>query len=239
MATEENLEDLRRQIDELDGHLMELFVQRMWLSEKIGASKRHDNMEVTDAEREAQVLKQAVAAIPPELQPDGELFMRSLMAISKIRKRKLMPSSFGLKVWVINGPNMNLLGQREPDKYGDKNLDEINAMLEFEAGKLGAHCKFFQSNAEGELVTAIQQANGSSGIILNAGAYTHYSIAIRDAIAAIQTPVVEVHMTNVQAREEFRRTSVIAPVCKGTVSGFREYSYVLALYGLALHCPST
>jgi 3-dehydroquinate dehydratase-2 len=133
---------------------------------------------------------------------------------------------------VINGPNMNLLGTREPDKYGNETLEAINGRLAAEASGLGAECRFFQSNSEGELVTAIQRAADADGIILNAGAYTHYSIAIRDAIAAVRTPVVEVHISNVHAREDFRRVSVIAPVCAGVIAGFGSYSYVLALHAL-------
>jgi len=133
---------------------------------------------------------------------------------------------------VLNGPNLNLLGKREPAKYGTESLEGINARLDKAAEQLNLQCDFFQSNSEGELVTAIQQADGTAGIILNAGAYSHYSIAIRDAIAAIKSPVVEVHLTNVYAREEFRHTSVIAPVCRGVVAGFGLQSYLLALLAL-------
>jgi 3-dehydroquinate dehydratase-2 len=136
-------------------------------------------------------------------------------------------------ITVINGPNLNMLGTREPDKYGNQTLKEINGRISSEADKLGVSCEFFQSNSEGELVTAIQRASDSDGIILNAGAYTHYSIAIRDAIAAVRAPVVEVHISNVGAREEFRHISVIAPECVGVISGFGAKSYTLALRALA------
>jgi 3-dehydroquinate dehydratase-2 len=134
------------------------------------------------------------------------------------------------RISVINGPNLNLLGSREPDKYGNKTLDEINGLVSREAEALGAVCEFFQSNSEGELVAAVQRESGADGIIINAGAYTHYSIAIRDAIAAIAAPVIEVHISNVHAREEFRRVSVIAPVCLGVIAGFGPKSYILALH---------
>ena len=136
------------------------------------------------------------------------------------------------RIVVINGPNMNLLGIREPDKYGYLTLEMINDRITGEAAALGAECEFFQSNSEGGLVGAIQDACDSDGVILNAAAYTHYSVAIRDAIAAIAAPVVEVHMTNTRAREAFRRESLIAPVCAGSVAGFGALSYVLALYAL-------
>jgi len=141
------------------------------------------------------------------------------------------------RILVINGPNMNMLGQREPGKYGVETLEEINAQLALRAKAMGIQCEFFQSNVEGELVTALHEAEGCDGVILNAGAYTHYSIAIRDAISAIHTPVVEVHMSNIQAREEFRHTSVIAAVCRGSIAGFGADSYLLALYSFATPAP--
>ncbi|MDR2611197.1 MAG: type II 3-dehydroquinate dehydratase [Clostridiales Family XIII bacterium] len=137
-----------------------------------------------------------------------------------------------MKIVVINGPNLNMLGKREPGIYGSETLDAVNEWLAAEARALGAHLEFFRSNIEGEIVTAIQDADSYDGIILNAGAYTHYSIAIRDAIASVKTPVVEVHLSNVHAREEFRKKSMIAPVCAGTISGFGKASYKLALFGL-------
>jgi 3-dehydroquinate dehydratase-2 len=137
------------------------------------------------------------------------------------------------KIVVINGPNLNLLGTREPEKYGSETLDAINERMTKEASRLGAECEFYQSNSEGELVDAIQRASGTDGIILNAGAYTHYSIALRDAIAAIRAPVVEVHISNVHAREEFRRVSVPVPGCRGVIAGFGADSYILALHALA------
>jgi 3-dehydroquinate dehydratase-2 len=136
------------------------------------------------------------------------------------------------RITVINGPNLNMLGLREPDKYGRETLDSINDRIARKADELGAVCEFFQSNSEGDLVSAIQRASGSDGVILNAGAYTHYSVAIRDAIAAIAAPVVEVHISNVHAREDFRRVSVISPACLGVIAGFGADSYILALYAL-------
>jgi len=135
-------------------------------------------------------------------------------------------------IMVINGPNLNMLGTREPDTYESTSLGDINRALAAKAAAWDAECTFFQSNNEGDLVTALQNAVLADGVILNAGAYTHYSIALRDAIAAIPAPVVEVHLTNTAAREEFRRHSVIAPVCRGTIAGFGSMSYELALYAL-------
>lgn len=137
------------------------------------------------------------------------------------------------RVLVMNGPNLNLLGMREPGVYGDESYDAICARVEEQARALGLQADFFQSNSEGALIDRLHAAMGVyDGIVLNAGAYTHYSYAIRDAIAAIDTPVVEVHISNVHAREEFRKTSVIAPVCMGTIAGFGPKGYLLALRAL-------
>lgn len=138
-----------------------------------------------------------------------------------------------MKFLVLNGPNLNLLGAREPQHYGVQTLADIEKMLTDEANALGVEVGFFQSNIEGELVDAIQKAVGVyDGILLNAAAYTHTSVALRDAIAAVKLPTVEVHLSNVLSREEFRHTSLIGAVCVGSISGFGADSYRLALHGL-------
>lgn len=138
-----------------------------------------------------------------------------------------------MKILVINGPNLNLLGEREPNIYGGDSLRSINEELAHTAAKMGYDITFFQSNSEGAIIDSLHAARlDCAGVILNAGAYTHYSYAIRDAIAAIKIPVIEVHLSNVDSREEFRKNSVIAPVCKGSISGFGKYGYVLALSAL-------
>ena len=135
-----------------------------------------------------------------------------------------------MKLLFLNGPNLNLLGTREPEKYGRTTLAEIEQRVRSRATQLGATVEFRQSNLEGELVSWIQQAKGVfDGIILNAAAYTHTSIALRDAIAAVEVPTIEIHLSNVHAREEFRHKSLIAPVCKGQITGFGANSYLLAL----------
>lgn len=137
------------------------------------------------------------------------------------------------KVLVVNGPNLNLLGEREPEQYGALSLSEINTVLKQVAQPEKVQLDFFQSNSEGELVSALQEARHKvDGILINPAAYTHTSIALRDAIAAVGKPTVEVHLSNIHAREEFRKVSLLAPVCVGQVSGFGAYSYVLGLYGL-------
>jgi len=135
-----------------------------------------------------------------------------------------------MRVLFLNGPNLNLLGQREPDVYGRMTLSDIEAKVRTRAAILKADVEFRQSNLEGDLVTWIQQANGKfDTIVLNAAAYTHTSVALRDAIAAVGLPTIEIHLSNIHAREEFRHKSLIAPVCRGQISGFGSDSYILAL----------
>ena len=134
------------------------------------------------------------------------------------------------KILFLNGPNLNLLGQREPGIYGKTTLAEIEGMVRQRAGELGVEMDFRQTNSEGELVTWIQQAaNAFGAIVINAGAYTHTSIAIRDAISATGIPTVEIHLSNIHAREEFRHHSLIAAVCRGQICGFGPHSYALGL----------
>jgi 3-dehydroquinate dehydratase-2 len=138
-----------------------------------------------------------------------------------------------LSLLVLHGPNLNLLGKREPHIYGSVMLEEINHFLVKEAEKLGATVVCFQSNHEGVLVDKIQEALGLyQGVIINAGAYTHTSVAIRDAIAAVKIPTVEVHLSNIYQRESFRHHSYIAPVAIGQISGFGPNSYQLGLQAL-------
>lgn len=138
------------------------------------------------------------------------------------------------KILVLHGPNLNLLGEREKDIYGKLTLDEINKMLKSEAKDLGLEVEFFQSNSEGELVDRIHEARKNfSGIVMNPAAFTHTSVALRDAVAALNIPVVEVHLSNIYQREEFRHHSMIAPVARGQVSGFGAQSYLLGLRAVA------
>ena len=138
-----------------------------------------------------------------------------------------------IRILVLNGPNLNLIGIRETKIYGQDTIETINKEILHHAKEVGAECEIFQSNIEGELINRIHDArNNFDGIIINAGAYSHYSIAIRDAISSVSVPCVEVHLSNIFARDEFRRTSVISAVCVGHISGFGKNSYILALDAL-------
>jgi 3-dehydroquinate dehydratase-2 len=140
------------------------------------------------------------------------------------------------RVLVLNGPNLNLLGTRETDVYGTATLESILADLRASAAAHGVEMYDIQSNSEGELIDALQEArNRADGVIFNPGAYTHYSIALRDAIASISVPVVETHLSNVHSREEFRHTSVVSAVCLGVVAGFGADSYLVAFEALRRH----
>ena len=138
-----------------------------------------------------------------------------------------------LGVLILHGPNLNLLGTREPDVYGALTLAEVNQRLCDAAAQRGVDVRTFQSNSEGAIIDAIHEARGwAHGIVINPGAYTHTSYAIRDAIAGVELPAVEVHLSNVHAREEFRHRSLVAPVCVGQISGFGWRSYLLGLEGI-------
>lgn len=138
-----------------------------------------------------------------------------------------------MKILVINGPNINLLGTREPEKYGTQTFKDLENNLHDLAKELKINIETFQSNIEGEIVSKIQSAmNNTNGIVINPAGYSHTSVAIRDAISATKIPTVEVHLTNIHAREEFRHTCLIAPVCIGQITGFGQYSYTLGIKAL-------
>jgi len=136
-----------------------------------------------------------------------------------------------MKLLVLNGPNLNMLGKREPEIYGKNTLDDVLNLVEEYCKTLNCDVEFYQSNHEGDLIDKIHKSD-ADGIVFNAGAYTHTSIALRDAISSVKIPVVEVHISNVHSREEFRHKSMIAPVCLGQICGFGLDSYILAVNGL-------
>lgn len=145
-----------------------------------------------------------------------------------------------MNVEVLHGPNLNLLGTREPEIYGAVGLAEVDARLRSVGAELGVDVESYQSNHEGALIDRVQErARTAAGFLVNAGGYTHTSVALRDALVAVDRPFVEVHVSNIQARERFRRESLLAPVAVAVVSGFGAESYVLALRGLVLHLEQT
>ena len=149
--------------------------------------------------------------------------------MTSTRDQNLLNSKF-MKVLFLNGPNLNMLGEREPSVYGRQTLKEIETKVRHEASTLGAEVEFRQSNVEGQIISWIQEARSNTDVIvLNAAAYTHTSVAIRDTISAIKIPTIEVHLSNIHNREEFRRKSLLSPVCRGVIMGFGAETYILAL----------
>jgi 3-dehydroquinate dehydratase-2 len=140
-----------------------------------------------------------------------------------------------MKIIIIHGPNLNLLGRREQDIYDSITLDEINEMIKTFCKKNNTKVTILQSNSEGEIIDFIHENDTADGLIINPAAYTHTSVAIRDAIKAVNRPAVEVHLSNIHAREEFRSASFVAPVCIGQISGFGPYSYILGIRALIEH----
>jgi len=145
-----------------------------------------------------------------------------------------------MRVLIIHGPNLNLLGKREVGLYGDRTLEEVNSTIKSQAAELGLETLFFQSNSEGELIDFIQKESpNADGIIINPGALTHYGLSLRDALSDCRLPVIEVHLSNIYAREDFRRTSVIAPVAMGQISGLGWRGYIAALRSMVAELRGT
>ena len=244
-----DLEEARAEIRATDEAMRELFVCRMEAVRAVAAAKRGQGLPVEDAVQEERV----VAALAPGVEDAGlrrcyERFLRGVMGVSKDWQRQLAQAAkapageagaAALRLLVINGPNLNLLGLREPDIYGTASYADLCALVQEHAADLGIFVETFQSNHEGELVDAIQGARGVfDGIIINPAAYTHTSVAIGDALRSVALPAVEVHLSDVAAREAFRQVSCVRDACLATISGHGFAGYTEAMDLLAGRCAA-
>ena len=226
------LTEIREQINRVDAELLRLFLERMELSEQVAAYKAAHGLPILNQEREHKILAN-VAEKSGEYARYAQRFFSTLLELSRRRQAELLPAS--AKILVLNGPNMNLLGVREPELYGGRTYADLLDMIRCEAENLGVAVDFFQSNHEGALVDAIQQAyfDKTDGIIFNPAAYTHTSVAILDALKATGIPTVEVHVTNPDTREDFRHVSYIRSAVIATIRGHGLEGYLEALRLLA------
>ncbi len=222
------LTEIREQISRVDAELLRLFLERMALSEQAAAYKAAHGLPILCPEREREILAN-VAEKSGEYARYAQRLFSTLMELSRRRQEELLPAS--AKILVLNGPNMNLLGVREPELYGGRTYADLLDMVRREADNLGVAVDFFQSNHEGALVDAIQQAyfDKTDGIIFNPAAYTHTSVAILDALKATAIPTVEVHVTNPDTREDFRHVSYIRSAVIATIRGHGLEGYLEAL----------
>ncbi len=233
--TESSLSDLRKRIDGIDDQLIRLLKERMDCTDEIGNRKAQDGIPVRNAAREEEILQKVDEIVPEDMREDIRQLYRALFACSRARQirnpvRKRNAADGCPAVLVLNGPNLNLLGIREPDLYGRLDYAALEDYLE-QCGleeELSVTC--VQSNSEAYLVEQIQNARGAyDGIVINPAAYTHTSVALLDALKAVSLPCVEVHLTDVSAREDFRTVSYIREACLDCFAGFGFESYRKAL----------
>ena len=227
------IDDYRKEIDILNKEIVEKLERRFKLSREIGKYKEEHGLPVYDAQREKQVLNQIRELSDEESSLYIERIFLKIMEESREYQKGEEAMSFGdddMNILVINGPNMNMLGIREPDIYGTRTYQSLVKMIENKAKELKVSVSCFQSNSEGEIVDAIQKAYGiADGIIINPAAYTHTSIAIADAIRAVDIPTVEVHISDVSEREEYRKISYVGECCIDTIQGEGYEGYNIAM----------
>ena len=238
------LEEARTQIREVDEAMRALFVRRMEAVRAVAAYKAAYGLPVEDAAQEARVLGALAPGVADaDVRACYERFLRDVMANSKDWQRELLArvddeAARPVRILVINGPNLNLLGLREPDIYGTQSYAALCELIEKHAADLGICVDIYQSNHEGDLVDVIQGARGrASGIVINPGAYTHTSVALLDALRAVSLPAVEVHLSDVNAREAFRAVSFVRPACVACIAGHGVAGYIEAL-DLLVSCLS-
>lgn len=250
-----DLNDFRNRISEIDNQMIELFVERMQTAAKIADVKAAQNMPILDSSREKAVLQYVKEKAGKEFAGYAETLYQTMFRVSKSYQAELMATktplspkitagNYGkknhIKLLVLNGPNINMLGIREKNIYGDETYDSLLQLLEKTFQEIGVKGEIFQSNSEGALVGRIQAAysDGTDGIIINPAAYTHTSIAILDALKAVSIPAVEVHISNVTEREAFRQVSYAGMACVKTIAGMGFHGYVEAVRFLADYIDS-
>ena len=227
-----NLEDARQAIEDIDRKMASLFVERMKCSENIAACKKENGIPILDREREkALIEKNETYLEAEELKPYYRQFMQGIMDISKEYQRSLYKEdNKTMKIRVINGPNINMLGIREPDIYGKSTYADLVRLIEDHASRNHIDVEVMQSNHEGDLVDMIQECYGKiDAIVINPGACTHTSVAILDALKAVSLPAVEVHISEVDKREDFRQVNYIRQACIDTVTGHGLEGYTEAI----------
>ena len=231
-----DLNALRERINAIDDQIVELFVERMKTAAEIADAKRENNLPVLDANREQAVLKRIMAQAGEEFGLYASRLYQTMFDVSKSYQAALLaedaqPAAKKRKLLVINGPNLNMLGIREKNIYGAETYADLVALLEKTFAEEGITGEIYQSNREGALVERIQQAyfDGTEGIVINPAAYTHTSVAILDALKAVNLPAVEVHLSDVSKREEFRQISYAGKACMKTIMGKGFLGYVEAI----------
>ncbi len=225
-----DLNEAREIINHADEQIIAALKERMDAVIEVARYKQAHNLPVLDAAREEKVLDRVAALAGDKLSPMARALYKQIMALSRDYQTKLLGRDAAKRFLVLNGPNLNMLGIREPDIYGRKTYEDLKNYIHTEAEKLGVGVEIFQSNHEGALVEKIQSALGQfDGIVINPAAYTHTSVAILDALKAVALPAAEVHLSNVSARESFRQVSYAGMACQKTFAGYGFEGYQKAL----------
>ncbi len=225
-----DLNEARSIINRADEQIVSALKERMRAVTEVARYKQAHNLPVLDEKREEKVLERVAAMAGDDMSDMARELYKHIMALSRDYQTKMLGRDGKIRLLVLNGPNLNMLGIREPDIYGKQTYADLTAYIRAEAEKLGADVEIFQSNHEGALVEKIQSAlNRFDGIVINPAAYTHTSVAILDALKAVALPAVEVHLSDVNAREAFRHVSYAGMACEKTYAGHGFEGYKLAM----------
>lgn len=231
-----DLNEARENINRADEQIVAALKERMRAVAEVARYKKEHNLPVLDAAREEKVLDRVADMAGEDLGGMTREIYKHIMALSRDWQTKALGRTGAGRILVLNGPNLNMLGIREPDIYGRQTYDDLVAYIREEAARLNVEVEIFQSNHEGALVERIQSVLGHfDGIVINPAAYTHTSVAILDALKAVSLPCVEVHLSNVSAREDFRQISYAGMACEKTFAGYGFEGYALALKHLKHH----